>query len=214
MVDPTPLILQERPIRMIAAVELAQQFILALVELVISRRAHHVAVAIAPVPDRALLVSQHVVEHQCRFVAQQRGGKRTGTDVIARVNDDSAPFQSVHCGLEVGGKNRRAANRPAADEAASGNLSVEIIETQDLDANRGLERIGTQLPAFPFNRPGGGGAHFRLRACGFLRSMVMPRTGKTRDGQVQQSGGRRQQKPAHTEMTQHDRTPPKTMFGF
>ncbi len=138
---------------MVATGELAQQLTLAIVELVVAKRADHVAALLGeglgaagqlhlPAERTAERIGQQVEQADRRFVAQQGGVGWRGADLVAVVNDEGVLAAGRS---EVGRQHRRAACRPSGNGARR-QLTVEVVDAEDVHRHH---RLGAPIRCAP-----------------------------------------------------------------
>ncbi len=134
---------------MITAADEPQNFCHALVELVISERADHIAMRLqchlqppgnrlAGICATAFPVRELIQELNGGLVLQQGGSGWRGTDMIAGVNQQMPILCTCRSASEPGRQYGRAAYRPAGYEATGGELSVKVVDPEHFDAHDGI----------------------------------------------------------------------------
>jgi hypothetical protein len=119
--------------RVIAAVDQAQQFLHPFVQLVVAGYAQQVAVRAGRIAAAAVFVAHQVEELDGRFVLQQGGLRRRGTDVVPGVDHEGVARGLLLRLPEIGGEYRAATHRPSRHLLPGRQLAVEIVDGQQLD---------------------------------------------------------------------------------
>ena len=112
---------------MVAALDEAEHLLQPLIQFMVAGDAHRLQSRPVVAAGLALLVTQHIEEHDAGLILEQCRLRLRSADMIAGMeNERLAPGLGGGC-LEMGCQNRGAAHRPAINRQACGDLAVKIV---------------------------------------------------------------------------------------